>query len=1019
MSFVEKYWEDPHILHLNCEKPHAYFIPHDNEHKAINGFREASAFFKSLNGSWKFKYHETVHDVEDGFYAADFDASRWDSLTVPSNWQMHGYDKPQYTNVNYPYPCDPPFVPDDNPAGLYIRDFKLEGNAGGNTYLVFEGVDSCFYLWVNGVFAGYSQVSHMTSEFDVTRYLKPGNNRVAVMVLKWCDGSYLEDQDMWRLSGIFREVYLLSREKVHIADVFVKPALNEDFSSGTLECAVEVKGSADAKVQAVLKDAEGGVISRQSADISGSGSFKFEVATPRLWSAEKPYLYHLFLYSGNEVILFKAGFRRIEIKDSVLRINGTPVKFKGVNRHESHPELGHTVPVDHMKRDLYLMKRHNINAIRTSHYPDDPRFPRLCDELGFYLIDEADLECHGVGAAKDKDMLAKSPLYAEAFLDRMQRMVERDKNHPCIVVWSLGNESGFGENHIRMAEWAKSRDGSRLIHYEGACWVEEAHLVDSSALDMISNMYPSIETITNEILARKDDRPLVLCEYSHAMGNGPGDLKEYWDLFYKTPRLAGGFVWEWCDHALWAGTPEGTRFLAYGGDFGDKPNDGNFCMDGLVYPDRTPHTGLLELKNVIAPVRVEAEDLGAGSIRITNLYDFSDLSGLELNWKVEKDGGPVAAGVIEDLEVAPHESKTLALPYRMPQRADGRYFLTVSFTQKADTLWAEKGYEVAFAQFELPAGPVKKTAPDRTQMPALATVKTEKEITVGGPDFQYVFSLRYGAFTSIRYNGVELLCAKPKFNVWRAPTDNDRNIRQKWEEEGFDRLDTHVYSVTVADEDDRHISIRTEFSLGGYTRKPAIRATAVWTVYGSGDVVLDTRAKVREGLPFLPRFGLQLHMPAGNGQVEYFGYGPHESYADKHRSTRKGRFEATAASMHENYLMPQENGSHYSTEWAAVTNLLGMGLLFVGMDDFSFNASHYTPEDLTNAMHPHELRRREETVVNIDYKMSGVGSNSCGPELLPQYRLSERDIGFKLRIRPIFKEELSLIDIVNTGINMG
>lgn len=1020
MPFVEKYWEDPRVLHLNCERPHAYFIPYDGESKAVKGVRGTSAFFESLNGSWKFKYYETVRDIEDGFYAPDFDAGPWDSLTVPSNWQMHGYDRPHYTNVNYPYPCDPPFVPDDNPAGLYIRDFKLDNAAAaGNTCLVFEGVDSCFYLWVNGVFAGYSQVSHMTSEFDVTRYLKPGGNRIAVMVLKWCDGSYLEDQDMWRLSGIFRDVYLLSREKVHISDVFLKPGLNADFSRGTLECGMEIKGGAPAKVRAVLKDAEGGTVGDRTADISGSGSFEFEVTAPKLWSAEKPYLYDLFLYSGAEVILLKAGFRRIEVRDSVLRINGAPVKFKGVNRHESHPGLGHTVPLDYMKKDLYLMKRHNINAIRTSHYPDDPRFLELCDELGFYLIDEADLECHGVGAVKDKDMLAKSPLYAEAFLDRMQRMVERDKNHPCVVIWSLGNESGFGENHVRMAEWAKGRDGSRLIHYEGACWVEEAHRVDNSVLDMLSNMYPSIETITNDILGREGDlRPLVLCEYSHAMGNGPGDLKEYWDLFYQTPRLAGGFVWEWCDHAMQARTPEGVEFLAYGGDFGDKPNDGNFCMDGLVYPDRTPHTGLLELKNVIAPVRVEAADLNAGDIKITNLYDFTDLSGLALNWRIEKDGALAQAGGVESLDIPPQGSKIVNLKYTMPGRADGRYFLTVSFTRKTDTLWAEKGYEIAFEQFELPTGPVEKTVLDKAQMPSLQVVKTEKEILVGGPDFRYVFSRHYGAFTSIRYNGVEMLCARPRFNVWRAPADNDRNIRQKWAGEGFDRLDTHVYSVAVAGEDEKHISIRTEFSLGGYTNKPVIRAAAVWTVYGSGDIILDTGARVREGVPFLPRFGLQLHMPGGNERVEYFGYGPHESYMDKCRSTRKGRFEATVDSMHEDYLMPQENGSHYATEWAAVTDPLGMGLLFAGMDDFSFNASHYTPEDLTDAMHPHELRRRKETVVNVDYKMSGVGSNSCGPELMPQYRLSERDICFKLRIRPVFKEELPLIDAVNTKIKM-
>jgi len=1020
MFFVEKYWENPDVLHVNCEKPRAYFIPYENELKAEKGIRGKSKYFKSLNGVWKFKYHDSVYMVEDGFYAENYDAAKrngWNDLIVPSNWQMHGYDKPHYTNANYPYPCDPPYVPDNNPAGLYIRDFNMADVGDKDVYLVFEGVDSCFYVWVNGKFVGYSQVSHMTSEFNISSYIKPGNNRLAVMVLKWCDGSYLEDQDMWRLSGIFREVYLLTRSKPHISDIYIKTDLNDSFSQGTLKCEMELAGSMQADVRVVLRDIHGDVLYDQVSSIDKSGTVEIKVDNPDLWSAETPSLYELYLHLGDEVILQKVGFRDIRIKDSAILINGKPIKFKGVNRHDSHPELGHTTPLYHMRNDLLIMKRHNINAVRTSHYPNDPRFLELCDELGFYVIDEADLECHGAGPAGNMDMISRDPRFEKAYLDRMQRMVERDKNHPSVFMWSLGNESGFGENHIKMAEWAKSRDKSRLIHYEGATNEWGKNDLDNSCVDVYSRMYPSIEEMKKMVETREDEkRPYILCEYCHAMGNGPGDLKDYWDLMYSDTRYAGGFVWEWTDHAVKTKTPDGIEFYAYGGDFGDEPNDGNFCMDGLVYPDRTPHTGLLELKNVYAPVRTEAIDLRKGEIKVTNLYYFSNLSQLVLNWKVEKDGEIIDRGEIEELDVAPQESITVTLPYELPASSDGRYFLIVYYTQNIDTEWAEKGYEVAFTQFELPTGKVNKTLLSKSAMPSIHVEKTDKEIVIAGADFRYVFDLFHGSFSCMEYNGVPMISSMPKFNVWRAPTDNDRNIVHRWREQGYDRLGSKIYSIEVSSQDDKHITICSEFSMSSFIKKPALRGKAFWTVYGSGDVLLNARVQVREDVPFLPRFGLQLVMPAGNELVEYFGYGPHESYIDKHRSTWKSRFESTVDSMHENYLMPQENGSHYSTEWAVVTNKLGMGLLFVGMDDFSFNASHYTPEDLTKAMHPHELKRRDETIVHIDYMNSGVGSNSCGPELLPQYRLSQKEINFRVRIKPVFKDDICILDEVNTQI---
>lgn len=1024
MLFVEKYWENPQVLHVNCEDPHAYFIPYENDDKAKQGIRGNSKFFKSLNGIWKFQYHDSVYDVQDGFYAENYDATDWDNLMVPSNWQMHGYDIPHYTNVNYPYPCDPPFVPNKNPAGLFVRDFNIDTLEAQDSYLVFEGVDSCFYVWVNGTFVGYSQVSHMTSEFNIAQYVKPGKNRIAVMVLKWCDGSYLEDQDMWRLSGIFREVYLLTRQKSHISDLFVKTDLNEALDKGILKCEVKITGSISPPVRALLKDINGNILSDKSIDVSSDENIGFEVERPTLWSAEAPNLYELYLYHGDEVILQKIGFRKIEVKDSVILINGKNVKFKGVNRHDSHPELGHTTPLDHMKKDLILMKRHNVNAIRTSHYPNDPRFSGLCDELGFYLIDEADLETHGAEPAGDFSMISKDPQFENAYVDRMQRMVERDKNHPSIVMWSLGNESGFGANHQKMALWAKDRDNSRLIHYEGAfspgvyAALEDAQTA-TACLDVYSRMYPSIDWMANEFLTNENEkRPLVLCEYCHAMGNGPGDLKDYWDLMYKHPRLSGGFVWEWTDHSVKTKTPDGIEYYAYGGDFGDQPNDGNFCVDGLVYPDRTPHKGLLELKNVIAPVKAEAVNLASGEIKIINLYDFVDLSHLQLSWKVEKNGEIVISGEISNIELAPQASKNMILPYSLPDKADGRYFLIVSYQLAKNTPWAEKGFELGFEQFELPVGEIAKTEIKESEIPPIDIMQSAGEIIITGTDFKYIFGLHDGTFSHMECNGVDMICAKPKFNVWRAPTDNDRNIKTKWMAEGYDRLDTHIYSVEIIAQDEKHISICSDFSLGGYIKKPVIRGKAIWTIFGTGDIILETQVKVREGIPFLPRFGLQLCMPKGNERVEYFGYGPHESYTDKRRSTWKSRFAASVDDMHEDYLRPQENGSHYATEWATVTNALSIGLLFIGMDDFSFNVSHYTPEDLTEASHPYKLQRRDETIVNVDYVLSGIGSNSCGPELLPQYRMSQSDIAFKLRIKPVFKEAISLTNMVNSKISI-
>jgi beta-galactosidase len=1008
MIRIDKYWENPGILHKNREAPRAHFIPYGDVASAKDGKRGRSPFYRTLNGAWKFRYVSSVRLVEDAFYEEHAGVGHWDDLIVPSCWQTNGYDQLHYTNIKYPIPFDPPYVPDENPAGLYVRDFQIGSEwSGKDKFAVFEGVNSCMYLWLNGTFVGYSQGSRVPAEFDLTPYIREGRNRMAVMVLKWCDGTYLEDQDLWRHSGIFRDVYLLARDRTRIRDVFNRQELSPDFSQAAVRVELETTGRL--AIKAELKDAEGRTVGSADAAIEGPGAIELSIADPVLWNAEAPYLYELFVYGGEEVLRFPSGFRRVEIGDGVFRINGQPVKLKGVNRHDSHPTLGQTIPLSHMRKDLELMKRHNINTIRASHYPNDPRFLDLCDEYGFYVIDEADLECHGVSLAHSGTEGAFHKLSADsdwrdAFVERAVRMVERDKNHPSVIIWSMGNESGYDGNHIAMAEWTRRRDGSRPVHYEGAAPHYKGS-GDVDSLDMESRMYASVQAIAEYAANEENKKPLFLCEYSHAMGNGPGDLADYWDVIYANPKLMGGCVWEWCDHGILTATPEGVPFFAYGGDFGDKPNDGNFCIDGLVSPDRKPHTGLLELKKIIAPIRVEADNLADGKFNVTNLYDFIDLSHVLLHWSVESDGTVVSQGDIGQLDAKPHGTQSVTIPYGASLTGSGHPLLTLSFRLKRQFHWADFGYEIAFGQYELPIIASVNAGAGGGSVRAVRTAEEGGLLTIDGFDFRHSFDLREGTFVQITKHGVRMLHAPAQFAIWRAPADNDMYIKRKWIEEGYDRVRMKVYACTWSSSDDEAVEIDVKFSLGGYFKLPLLHGRAVWRIDGTGQIALRADIEVRENLDYLPRFGLRLVMPQGNEEVEYFGLGPHESYIDKRHSARRGKYALTVDDMFEPYIMPQENGSRCKTEWAIVSNEQGMGLRFASPGGFSFNASHYTAEDLTAATHAHELVRRKETVVHLDYKMSGVGSGSCGPQLAEPYRLKEKRFPFELVIRPLFKED--------------
>lgn len=987
------YHKSPETLHEGCEPTRAYFVPYHSEEAALTGRRDVSLLFRNLCGEWDFRFYPTPAELPD--FTQEGFAPDWERLTVPMNWQMalgRGYDVPNYTNLNYPIPCDPPHVPDDNPCGLYHRLFELSESDldGKSVYINFEGVDSCFYLYVNGRFAAYSQVSHMTSEIDLTPYVQAGVNDLKVLVFKWCDGTYLEDQDMWRMSGIFREVYLLVRPEKHIEDIFVRPELSGDFASAAVGAEVVVKG--DAAVAWRFADAEGNLLGE------GDGEVKLSLDSPHLWSDEDPYLYRLTLCCQGEWIVLPVGLRRIEVRDKVVYINGRKVKVKGVNRHDSHPELGHATPYEHMLNDVLLLKRHNVNTIRTSHYPNDPRFPELCDRYGIYLVDETDLECHGMWAMGNGNFLSESPQWREAYIDRAKRMVERDKNHPSIIMWSLGNESGYGDNHRAMSSYIKSRDKSRLVHYEGcnAGWKGTDQEVEY--LDIESRMYPSPSYCASYC---EDDAyvlPFFLCEYSHAMGNGPGDLKEYWDVIWSHDSFFGGCVWEMIDHSV-AINVNGRTGYTYGGDFGDRPNDGNFCVDGLVYPDRRPHTGMLELKQVLAPFVITSEDSQSGHFILKSRRFFRDLSDLKLTWRLKKNGKTFLYGE-KVLSTVPGGEE--AIDIALPEKMSGFTVLTFSVVQNEAADWADVGYEIGFCQFELSAE--AEIAPMPVPLGALETSQSGNFLKVSAGETVYTFDLYHGLLCGITEGGVSLLDAPAVPTVWRAPMDNDKDIRHRWQDYGFHRGDVKCYSASVTAQSAEAVTVAAEISLGGYTRQPILHASVQYTVAGDGSLTISQHVEVNayeDRFPFLPRYGMAFVMPKGSEKLAYYGFGPYESYLDKHHCARRDYFTTTVTDNFEPYVFPQENSSHFDTDWMQVSMPGGQGLFFTSESRFSFNAQHYSAEMLDKTAHDYELVPDERTFVTIDYKMSGCGSNSCGPALAEEYQLKERAFDFAFTLKPI------------------
>ena len=994
---VPKHYENLAILHENTMPDRAYYIPGSQPLPDPISARELSDRIQLLSGQWKFRYYSSIYDLQEPFYEMGYDDRDHDLITVPGMWQTHGYDQHQYTNIKYPFPVDPPYVPQENPCGAYILNFRYEPDpAAPRAYLNFEGVDSCFYVWLNGTYVGYSQVSHATSEFDVTEWMLPGDNKLAVLVLKWCDGSYLEDQDKFRMSGIFRDVYLLKRPVKHL----------RDYRIVTTGARLQISLETSCPVEAALYDGD-----RLLCSGAGSSEISLDAGVVRYWNAEDPKLYTLILRTENEVITERVGFREIGIRDRVVCLNGAPVHFRGVNRHDSDPVTGFAISVEQMKKDLLLMKQHNVNAIRTSHYPNAPVFYQLCDEYGFYVIDEADNESHGTNEqmAMDHDWqaymemwtrkIADNPEWTEPILDRIRKLVSRDKNRPCVVIWSMGNEGGFGTPYEVSLAWTKKEDPTRLTHYEAARYVPKVRKCDYSNLDLHSRMYPSLAEM-EEYLASDPDKPYILCEYSHAMGNGPGDLEEYYQMFRRNDIMCGGFVWEWCDHAIFKGYAEnGKPMYYYGGDHNESTHDGNFCMDGLVYPDRRPHTGLLELKNVQRPARAVSFDQTRAAVLLENQLDFTDICDwAELAWELRVDGAVTQSGTAQMPSVPPHGSAELVLPITVPEK--GKAFLKLSYFLKESTALLPKGYPLGFDEIAVGSGQREAYSFESTVCTCAQWAITESDrwLTVKTSRFAYKLNKLTGFWETMEMAGAALIEKPMELNIWRAPTDNDRNIKNLWNRACFPITYSRAYDI-VWEETSDAVKIRCTVALCAITVQRILSGSVEWTVLPDGRVNMSLDMARDPDFPMLPRFGIRMFLPASMDQVTYCGMGPMESYVDKHRAAYHGVFGSQVDALHEDYLRPQENGSHFDCDYVRVEGK-GIRITAVSATPFSFNASPYTQEELTNKAHSFELERSGNTVLCLDAAQCGIGSNSCGPELAPQYRLDPPQLRFDMQIIP-------------------
>ena len=983
---LPNYYEDPNTLHVGTCENRSYYIPCGqdlNSHATL------------LSGDWRFGYYPYPEAVPADFINPDFDDSSMDTIPVPSCWQCHGYDYHQYTNVNYPIPFDPPYVPKENASGAYRTTFTLSAEAAKQrNFLYFEGVDSCFYVWVNGKFVGYSQVSHSSSEFEISSFVNEGTNTLAVLVLKWCDGTYLEDQDKLRMSGIFRDVMLLTRPKSFVRDYTVRTFL-KDGGAGVVRVSVE----ADGEISPVLTlcDADKNPVGEA---VLTDGVYEFTVSNAKLWTAETPYLYTLTISTADEVITQAVGIREVYIKDGVVYVNGQNLKFRGTNRHDSDPVTGYTISKEQAIRDLTLMKQFNFNAIRTSHYPNAPWFTELCDRYGFYVIAESDIEMHGYLSTYHSDrentlgLLDEGGVFTEAVLDRVQRNIIRDKNHPCVLIWSLGNEAGFGYAYQNAGRWAKEYDPTRLTHYESSTW-DHSNRFDKSMLDLYSRMYATTEEVDSYFAEEGPKKPFIQCEFVHAMGNGPGDIEDYYQQIMKYDGFCGGFVWEWCDHAVNQGVAEnGKTMYGYGGDFGEYPHDGNFCMDGLVYPDRTPHTGVYEWKNVVRPVRARLVDAHKVTLALKNMLDFTDMAdAITLSYECKADGELLCSGEIAVPSTAPHTESEVTIPVTLPKTAADCYLKLTYLTKTAHEL-VPAGHEVGFDQFLLSGSAVRRLNTVTDEATAPTVTEGDRFLTVRGEGFTYQYDTFTGIFSSLERGGETI---SMDYSIFRAPTDNDRNIREEWERANYHHSQTRTYTTEYA-VDGQTVQITSTVNLCAVTVQSIMKFTVIWTIDGAGTITCKIDAKRNTDMPYLPRFGVELTLPKSWQQVSYLGYGPQECYIDKHHLAWFDAFESTVEDMHEDYIKPQENGNHYHCRKASVGNGTN-GVTAYAATSFDFSVSNYSDYELAVKKHNYELEESDFVTMHLDYKNSGVGSNSCGPQLLPQYQMNDKEFEWEYQLK--------------------
>ena len=1009
---VPRYYENLSVLHENTMPARAYYIPASRRMDNLVEHREESDRMQLLNGTWKFQYFNSIYDIQDSFFEKNYDTENFDEIQVPSVWQMAGYDTHQYTNIRYPFPFDPPYVPQDIPCGAYVHNFEYSRDEkASKAFLNFEGVDSCFYVWINGSYVGYSQVSHMTSEFDITDLLRDGENSIAVLVMKWCDGSYLEDQDKFRMSGIFRDVYILKRPKQAISDYHIKTRIEDMLA----KVEIEMKFYSPLNVKISIEDRNGAVVALGS--IAEEGTAVLEIASPELWNTENPYLYKLILETENEVIVDHIALRKIEIKDQVIYLNGQKIKFRGVNRHDSDPVTGFTINPEQITTDLTLMKQHNFNAIRSSHYPNAPFFYEMCDKYGFMVIDEADIEAHGpfmIYRKEDTDYnrfkrwnekIADDPVWEEAIVDRVKLMVERDKNRFCIVMWSMGNESAYGCNFEKALEWTKNFDPDRITQYESARYRNYDETYDYSNLDVYSRMYPALSEI-QEYLDKDGSKPFLLVEYCHSMGNGPGDFEDYFQMIQDNDKMCGGFVWEWCDHAIAHGTAEnGKTIYAYGGDHGEEIHDGNFCMDGLVYPDRTVHTGLLEYKNVYRPARVISYNKESGELVLHNYMDFDDLKDyVKISYELTQDGLVISKGILPEFSVAPHGEGKTNLKINVPE--NGKCYLKLIYHLKKELPLLDEDHILGFDEIEVSKEDTKcklaeKWIPKTVVDSELQVNENDTQIHIKGREFAYTIDKRTALFTEMKFAGREYLNHPMELNIWRAPTDNDMYIKSEWKKAHYDKAYTRAYTTEVV-QGKHGVKITSHASVVAETVQKILDVTITWKIEAAGKIDADIAVTKDDEFPDLPRFGVRMFLDKKLSAARYFGMGPQESYCDKHQAASHGLYQANVDDLHEDYIRPQENGSHYDCEYVELNNSR-YGIVVSAENAFSFNASYYTQEELEKKTHNYELTESDSLVFCVDYALNGIGSNSCGPVVLEQYRFDDVLFRFQFTLIPYVK----------------